>query len=89
MLTSLLNFDLELFFNVFIVLHDRFLFVNVSVFLNSEFHELLLLFTPVFDAGVCIITTLLLITDFSYFTNNVDCLPPYWLAVASVILWPL
>lgn len=45
MLTSLLTFDLEVFFNGLIVLQDLLLFVNVSVFLNSEFVELLLLFT--------------------------------------------
>lgn len=46
MLTSLLTFDLEVF-NACIVLHDLLLFVNVSLFLNSEFDELLLLFTPI------------------------------------------
>lgn len=45
MLTSLLAFDLEVFFKWLIVLQDLLLFVNMSVFLNSEFVELLLLFT--------------------------------------------
>lgn len=46
MLTSLLPYELEVLFHDFIVLQDLLLFVNMSVFLKSEFVELLLLFTP-------------------------------------------
>lgn len=46
MLTSLLPYELEVLFQDFIVLQDLLLFINVSVFVKSEFVELLLLFTP-------------------------------------------
>lgn len=37
MLTSLLPYELEVLFHDFIVLQDLLLFVNMSVFLKSEF----------------------------------------------------
>lgn len=75
MLTSLLTFDLEVF-NACIVLHDLLLFVNVSLLLNSEFDELLLLFTPILHIFIILLIMFTI-------------LPPYWLAAASVILWLL
>lgn len=45
-LTSLLPYELEVLFHDFIVLQDLLWLVNMSVFLKSEFVELLQLFTP-------------------------------------------
>lgn len=73
-----------MFFNGFIVLQDLLLFVNVSVFLNSEFVKLADVYTDIFYYFVYYCCFYIY-----YFTGKVYCLSPYWLAVASLILWLL